>query len=318
MMFHRVFTLSFLFYDSRNTTAVHHHHRHLLYRHFISKKDIHMPTTDARVVGTATDAVAVAAGGDQYETMPCDLEYMLQTYCCKQHSVIWEPFTSAHGFSARYMRHLGYRVIESPAGADFFAYDEPPTGATIVISNPPFSLKQQVLKRLVVQFGLPCCLLLPIDVIQRDYFSAIVRSASQQSRFFCTIPNKTVRFHYGGVLQPLARFKSAFFMFQPNVVTEREDEVCINSCEQCRAVRLQTTAALTMSTASTIVAATATDLRAGLGAVGAAPATSTTANALSRVTITLFDYDAMQRKRRDDVVCKEIFTSGARIGKRKR
>jgi hypothetical protein len=88
----------------------------------------------------------------------------------------------------------------------------PPPGTTIVITNPPFSRKQEVLARLVA-WNVPFVLLLPTIVLQRDYFIDLVRLQPDRFRVVLPTKTKTVRFHRSGVLQQSPAFKSAYYCF---------------------------------------------------------------------------------------------------------
>lgn len=80
--------------------------------------------------------------------------------------IIWCPFDE--GWSAFYQtfRKNGYKVIRSciQEGQDFFEY-EPDEEYDIIISNPPFSKKDKVLKRLY-ELDKPFILLLPLTSLQ--------------------------------------------------------------------------------------------------------------------------------------------------------
>lgn len=80
--------------------------------------------------------------------------------------IIWCPFDE--DWSAYYQTFLenGYNVIRSSLfeGQDFFTY-EPKEHWDILISNPPFSKKDEVLKR-AFEFNKPFALLLPANSIQ--------------------------------------------------------------------------------------------------------------------------------------------------------
>jgi hypothetical protein len=67
--------------------------------------------------------------------------------------VIWEAFYG-DGKSGQYLRELGFTVIHEPI--DFFQENR----GEVIVSNPPFSLKMKVLKRLK-ELDKPFILLLP-------------------------------------------------------------------------------------------------------------------------------------------------------------
>ena len=77
--------------------------------------------------------------------------------------VVWEAFWG-DGKSGQHMRELGFKVHHEPE--DFFQTE--PRGDW-VWSNPPFSSKREILTRLK-DLQLPFCLLLPTNVINKQYF----------------------------------------------------------------------------------------------------------------------------------------------------
>ena len=83
-----------------------------------------------------------------------------------RNKVIWCPFDEE--WSAYYQLFIeeGYKVIRSSLneGQDFFTY-EPNEDYDIIVSNPPFSKKDNVLKRLDA-LGKPFAILLPANSIQ--------------------------------------------------------------------------------------------------------------------------------------------------------
>lgn len=78
---------------------------------------------------------------------------------------IWCPFDEQ--WSAFYVRlkECGFNVTRSSIteGKDFFSYE--PVKWDIIVSNPPFSLKDQVLKRLY-ELEKPFAVLLPLNALQ--------------------------------------------------------------------------------------------------------------------------------------------------------
>lgn len=171
---------------------------------------------------------------DHYETMPFDLRFMLEQNCCRNHDLIWDPFVCA-GFSQQYIRHLGFNIVSNITNStnneisyiDFFTLSAPPPKVTIIITNPPFSKKREVLQKLL-EFNLPFSIILPADVLQRDYLSDIVAASIVTHHWEVWLPNKTLSFHVQGVVEPLAAFKSAFFTCRPLSVPTPT-----NNCRRC-------------------------------------------------------------------------------------
>lgn len=126
------------------------------------------------------------AGGDNYETCPADLRFMVESLPAEARALVWDPFFCS-GFSGRYLeRSLGCQVVHT-SGVDFFSLDRPPAGVTAVVSNPPFSKKRDVIEALL-EFKVPFRLILPTHVIQRDWFTHLVRSTRCHS-WTVVIPN---------------------------------------------------------------------------------------------------------------------------------
>ena len=78
---------------------------------------------------------------------------------------IWCPFDENWSAFYQTFKENGYNVIRRSLkeGQDFFNYE--PADYDIIISNPPFSKKDYVLKRLD-ELGKPFMLLLPVNSIQ--------------------------------------------------------------------------------------------------------------------------------------------------------
>lgn len=80
--------------------------------------------------------------------------------------VIWCPFDKEWSAYYQVFTNNGYKVIRSHIceEQDFFTY-EPDEHYDIIISNPPFSLKDRVLERLY-QLNKPFAMLLPLPSLQ--------------------------------------------------------------------------------------------------------------------------------------------------------
>lgn len=83
-----------------------------------------------------------------------------------KHYTIWLPFDMEWSAFVQVFKANGYKVINShiELGQDFFNYypDEP---FDCIVSNPPFSIKDKVLKRLY-ELGKPFAVLLPLNSLQ--------------------------------------------------------------------------------------------------------------------------------------------------------
>jgi hypothetical protein len=74
---------------------------------------------------------------------------------------IWESFYG-DGSSGEHLRSLGFDVIHEPI--DFFKEDR----GEIIVSNPPFSMKKEVLQRLKL-LGKPFIIIAPISTLSTRY-----------------------------------------------------------------------------------------------------------------------------------------------------
>lgn len=79
--------------------------------------------------------------------------------------IIWCPFDEEWSAYVQLFKENGLKVINSSLskGEDFFAYE--PEQWDILISNPPFSMKDKILER-CYSFGKPFALLLPLPTMQ--------------------------------------------------------------------------------------------------------------------------------------------------------
>lgn len=84
----------------------------------------------------------------------------------KPNSVVWCPFDKADSEYVKEISKAGFKVIFSHIDEDKnFFYYEPEEAYDCIISNPPFSIKDDVVKRLS-ELNKPYALLLPIPSLQ--------------------------------------------------------------------------------------------------------------------------------------------------------
>lgn len=106
--------------------------------------------------------------------------------------IIWCPFDEKWSAFYVHLKELGYRVIRSSLsdGQDFFKYE--PERWDLIVSNPPFSIKDKVLERLY-SFQKPFAVLLPLNSLQGKtrykYFEQGIQLLSFDSRICYHNPN---------------------------------------------------------------------------------------------------------------------------------
>lgn len=83
----------------------------------------------------------------------------------KPNAVIWCPFDMEDSEYVKTFRAAGHKVIASHInyGQNFFFYE--PSQYDVIISNPPFSIKDDILKRLN-ELNKPYAILLPLPALQ--------------------------------------------------------------------------------------------------------------------------------------------------------
>lgn len=93
-------------------------------------------------------SVKNVVNGDEYYS-PQNVVDMIVPYVQKtEYKKIWCPFDTAESRFVKTFQKLGYEVVYGhiDTGQDFFDFDEPQ--GEIVVSNPPFSKRDAVLKKL--------------------------------------------------------------------------------------------------------------------------------------------------------------------------
>lgn len=110
--------------------------------------------------------------GDEYFTRDQDAETIAQHII--RPMKVWLPFNDRGGAFERVLPHHGHKVVVTDG--DFFETD-PPKGVQAVISNPPFSRKKEVVKRLD-ELGLKYALIMPFlwlnDGVPFDYCNQLM------------------------------------------------------------------------------------------------------------------------------------------------
>lgn len=121
---------------------------------------------------------------------------------------IWCPFDEEWSAYKNTLMNNGFQVISSSleGGLDFFTYE--PEKWDIVVSNPPFSIKDKVIARLY-ELGKPFAILLPLNSLQGktrfEYFQQGVQLLSFDSRICFHTPDNMYETQKG------TPFASAYF-----------------------------------------------------------------------------------------------------------
>lgn len=103
--------------------------------------------------------VVAGSGNNEYYTPPYAIKPIVKYL--KPNSTIWCPFDTEESNYVKLLREAGHDVIATHIdfGGDFFTIKPPK--CDYIISNPPFSLKQQVFQRLF-KIGTPFAMLVGV------------------------------------------------------------------------------------------------------------------------------------------------------------
>lgn len=123
--------------------------------------------------------------------------------------VIWCPFDEEWSAFYQTFKENGYKVIRSSLaeGQDFFKH-EPREKYDIIISNPPFSKKDKVLRRLN-ELGKAFAILLPLNSLQGQTRYKVFKNGIQLLAF-----DKRIDYHTKRNFETISKgnhFASAFF-----------------------------------------------------------------------------------------------------------
>jgi len=174
-------------------------------------------------------AAPSANRGDEYETHKFDIAYLLNCYADKDADVIWDPFVAQSGYSQSCIESLGYTTVSTTA--DFMSLEQPPPGTTLILTNPPFSKKVQILEKLS-KWTVPFCVIMPTIVLQRDYFTRIVQQSKR--RWWIQLPNKSLFFHIAGEKQGTPAFKCCFIYSHASSRTQQLEMIDIQLIDYAR------------------------------------------------------------------------------------
>ena len=134
---------------------------------------------------------------DDYSTQKEAFDLLLKYINLRKDDKVWFPFYN-EGLINQY--EFPFQIIHN--NSDFF---ETKIEYDYLIDNPPFSIKEKVIRR-CVDLGKPFCLLLPIDSLERQYISTLFKDKD----LTIIIPKKRWKFinNNSKVTMP---FKSCFF-----------------------------------------------------------------------------------------------------------
>ncbi len=108
-------------------------------------------------------------GSDECLTPRYVIEPILKYLKAKNYKKVWCPFDLEHSLYVRVLKNNGFEVVNThiKTGGDFFTIDYKKLDFDCIVSNPPFSKKDEILKRLY-EIGKPFAVLLPQNSLQSE------------------------------------------------------------------------------------------------------------------------------------------------------
>ena len=119
-----------------------------------------------------------------------------------RNKIIWSPFYN-DGSLIKNLKDLNIQLIHE--NKDFFDYE--PGEYDMIIDNPPYSCKREIIER-CLKLNKPFALLLPLDTLERHYIKDLFNSNTNKIQLL--IPRK--RYDYQGRKKRIP-FKSVWFTY---------------------------------------------------------------------------------------------------------
>ena len=120
--------------------------------------------------------------------------------------ILWECFYG-DGKSGEYLSDLGFKVEHHKI--DFF--DDPPFDYDILVSNPPYSIKPKVFKRLA-EIDKPYMMLVPVSTMTKQFLKKYF-----QDKIQIVIPKTRIHFIKNGLQTKASWFDTIFICHKMNL-----------------------------------------------------------------------------------------------------
>jgi len=145
---------------------------------------------------------------DDYDTPLYVWKMLLDYLDLGKNTIIYDPFYN-NGKSKSYLGKLGYNNVIHE-NTDFFQnYDK--YEYDIIISNPPYSIKQNILK-VLHQLDKPFVLIVPTAIISKLYVKNIFGDDIDKIQYI--VPNRRLQFEINGYNQKRIPFDTIFFCYK--------------------------------------------------------------------------------------------------------
>lgn len=143
---------------------------------------------------------------DEYYTPEYAVEIILP-YLHK-YKKIWCPFDKEESNFVKMLKKEGYDVVYGhiETGQDFFDYEKVPNGVECIVSNPPFSKRDQIFERLY-QFNIPFAMIMNFNGL---FDSKSRFETFRDANFELLIPKGRIKFITNEGVQRSPSFQSVY------------------------------------------------------------------------------------------------------------
>lgn len=145
---------------------------------------------------------------DDYDTPLYIWEMLLDYLDLGKDTIIYDPFYN-NGIAKTYLAKLGYNNVIHEKEDFFQNYDK--YNYDIIISNPPYSIKQNILK-VLYKIDRPFVLIVPTAIISKLYLKNIFKDDIDKVQYI--IPNRRLQFEVNGYNQRRTPFDTIFFCYK--------------------------------------------------------------------------------------------------------
>ena len=145
---------------------------------------------------------------DEWQTPEISINPLLPYL--KKYCVIWEC-AWGKGSLARHLEHKGFKVIGNK-DIDFLNKQHPPLDFDCIVTNPPYSLKEEFLKR-AYELEKPFAFLMPLTALEGKRRGELYRKFGIQ----LIIPNKRINFITPSGKGSGSWFQTAWFCYKLNL-----------------------------------------------------------------------------------------------------
>lgn len=151
---------------------------------------------------------------DDYNTPLYAWKILLDYLQLDKNTIIYEPFYN-DSKSKTYLGKLGYNKVIHFQENFFDNYQK--YKYDVIISNPPFSIKKNILK-ILYMINKPFVLIMPTSIISKLYLKNIFKENIADIQYI--IPNRRIHFELNDNIKNNCPFDTLFFCYKMNLLRD--------------------------------------------------------------------------------------------------